>query len=76
MLSDLGVRGEKHSWSFGRRRAKKPELGWQLTHEITVECQDFHGITKEEDIWRELVRQFQILDGRFDTIKRKAYGGK
>lgn len=42
-----------------------------------MECRDLDEMTTKEDIWREMVLQFQISDGNVDVIKylRKVYGG-
>lgn len=34
-----------------------------------MECRNLDKITTKQDIWRGLVRQFQVLDGNADAIK-------
>lgn len=60
----------------GRSLSKEVTMR-QLTHEITAVCRDLDKIIRKKEIWRELVRQFQIPHGSVDAIKnlRKADRG-
>lgn len=90
MLQGLVAGGSENCCcSFRRRRTnvQLPELNWQILRwrdyseaigpRDNCGCRNPDEIKTKEDIWTELVQQFQIPNGSVDTIKnlRKTYAG-